>query len=110
MSRRLILSVLAFAAVTSAAGAQDAAKVTGARGDFLGNFGGLERKFTQLAEAFPQDKYDWRPGAGVRSVCEVFVHITVENYDMGKAFGGPAAPAALGNGDKCIGKIGRAHV
>ena len=62
MSRRLILSVLAFAAVTSAAGAQDAAKVTGARGDFLGNFGGLERKFTQLAEAFPQDKYDWRPG------------------------------------------------
>ena len=103
MSRRLILSVLAFAAVTSAAGAQDAAKVMGARGDFLGNFGGLERKFTQLAEAFPQDKYDWRPGAGVRSVCEVFVHITVENYDMGKAFGGPAAPAALGNGDKCIG-------
>lgn len=102
MRRRVALSVLALATFSSIAAAQET-RVGGARGDFLASFGGLERKFGQLAEAFPQDKYDWRPGAGVRSVCEVFVHITVENYDMGKAFGGPAAPASLGAGDKCIG-------
>jgi hypothetical protein len=25
----------------------------------------------------PWEKYSWRPGKGVRSVCEVFLHIVV---------------------------------
>ena len=28
----------------------------------------------------PQDKYSWRPAAGVRSVCEVYLHVAVANY------------------------------
>ena len=105
MRRTIILT--SFALLTTAvAGAQaPAARVPGARGDFLSSFGGIERKFTALAEAFPADKYDWRPGAGVRSVCEVLAHISAENYEMGKAFGSVVAPKELANGEtvKCLG-------
>ena len=31
----------------------------------------MGEKFVQLAEAFPQEKYEWRPMAGVRSVSEL---------------------------------------
>jgi uncharacterized damage-inducible protein DinB len=33
-----------------------------------------------LAEATPADKFGWRPGAGVRSVSEVYMHIVLGNY------------------------------
>lgn len=33
----------------------------------------------RLAEAIPAEKYDWRPGQGVRSVGEVYVHIANGN-------------------------------
>jgi len=33
----------------------------------------MRDKFLQLAEAFPQDKYSWRPMTGVRSVSEVLM-------------------------------------
>ena len=29
---------------------------------------GAEKKFIALAQAIPEEKYSWRPGAGVRSV------------------------------------------
>ncbi|MBM4193992.1 MAG: DinB family protein [Gemmatimonadetes bacterium] len=67
--------------------AQAAAAPTGFRGEFLSQLGQLESKFAQLATAVPKDKYDWRPGTGVRSVCEVFMHISVDNYLLGKPFG-----------------------
>jgi hypothetical protein len=37
-------------------------------------------KFLQLAEAIPEDRYDWRPMAGVRSFREVFIHIAADNW------------------------------
>ena len=40
----------------------------------------LEQKFTDLAGAIPQEKYTWRPGDGVRSVSEVFLHVAQSNY------------------------------
>ena len=42
-----------------------------------------ERKMIALAEATPQDKYTWRPAAGVRSISEVFVHVIAANYFVG---------------------------
>lgn len=50
-----------------------------------------EKKFVGLAQAIPQDKYTWRPGEGVRSVSEVFLHIAGANYGMPGFLG--AAPA-----------------
>lgn len=100
MQRKIDLASLAFIAVAATASAQaPAARIGGARGDFLASFGQIESKFNGLAQAFPVDKYNYAPGKGVRSVCEVLVHIAAENYEMGKAFGAVAPPKELANAD-----------
>jgi uncharacterized damage-inducible protein DinB len=50
------------------------------REEFLTELDSLQSKFMQLAEAFPADKYAWRPAPGVRSVGEVFMHVASEYY------------------------------
>jgi DinB superfamily len=40
----------------------------------------LQDKFHQLAEAMPEDTYDWRPMEGVRSVGDVYKHISADNF------------------------------
>lgn len=37
-------------------------------------------KFVELAEAIPEEQYDWRPMDGVRSFREVFIHIASDNW------------------------------
>lgn len=68
------------AVVLSTSGLSAQAPTSGWRAEFLDSFGSLEKKFTALAEATPWDKYNWRPGTDVRSVCEVFMHIAGDNY------------------------------
>lgn len=79
-----ILAVSTLAAGTL--GAQ--APKSGFRAEFLGQWKGVEGKYEQLATAMPWEKYSWRPGAGVRSVCEVFLHIGGDSYLLGKSIGG----------------------
>ena len=52
----------------------------GFRGEFLGSVADAEKKLVSLAEAEPQEKYSWRPGEGVRSIGEVYVHVAMDNY------------------------------
>lgn len=49
-----------------------------------------QRKFIELAKAIPESAYDWRPGEGVRSVGEVFLHVASDNYLIPIAMGKPA--------------------
>ena len=53
----------------------------------------MSDKFTALAEAMA-GKYDWRPGAGVRSVSEVFNLIVMENGMLRGVLTGNTAPPA----------------
>jgi uncharacterized damage-inducible protein DinB len=48
-------------------------------------------KLVQLAEAMPEGKYAWRPGKGVRSTGEVFMHVAAANYGL-PSFAGIAPP------------------
>jgi uncharacterized damage-inducible protein DinB len=50
------------------------------RAEFLAQLDDVEKKLVALAEAIPQEKYSWRPGEGVRSTSEVFLHIAGGNY------------------------------
>lgn len=50
-----------------------------AAADVLLPFTGLESKVLALAKAVPEEKYAWRPGPGVRSFGEVFLHIAYGN-------------------------------
>jgi len=47
-----------------------------------------------LAEAMPEDKFGWRPAAGVRSTSEVYMHIVIANFGL-LAYTGPKEPADL---------------
>ncbi|MGH9531919.1 MAG: DinB family protein [Terriglobales bacterium] len=46
-----------------------------------------EKKIVSLAEAVPQEKYTWAPGAGVRSTAEVYLHIALANYRFASFLG-----------------------
>lgn len=45
-------------------------------------------RIMQLAEAIPEDKYDWSPAEGVRSVSGVLHHVISANYFFGTKMGG----------------------
>jgi len=47
-----------------------------------------------VAEATPEDKFAWRPTAGVRSTSEVYMHIVIANFGL-LAYTGPKEPADL---------------
>jgi len=63
--------------------------------EFLGQIQFVEGRIMDLAKAMPADNYTWRPADGVRSVAEVYRHITFANYNFGKFSGveGPEVPA-----------------
>lgn len=62
----------------------------GVRGEILTVFNDAADKLVQLAEAIPQDKFTWRPGAGVRSVSEVFLHVAGSDHYVLTAIGVPS--------------------
>jgi uncharacterized damage-inducible protein DinB len=70
-----LLSLAAPRAVRS-----DDAMPAGVRGDIIGSMMMAAKEVEELAAAMPEKKYDWRPGKGVRSVGEVYLHICQANY------------------------------
>jgi uncharacterized damage-inducible protein DinB len=42
----------------------------------------MHKKMVGLATAIPAEKYTWRPEPGVRSVSELFLHVTAANYNI----------------------------
>ena len=66
--------------------------VTGYRSEVMAEVMVQEDKFTRLAEAIPAEKYTWRPAADVRSFAEVFLHVSVANYNLYKLVGTPPPP------------------
>jgi uncharacterized damage-inducible protein DinB len=80
------LAIFSLAAVSQTA---PAAPTSGPRAEFLNELKGEEGKFISLAEAVPADKYTWRPGEGVRSISEVFMHVAAANYNLPKLIGTP---------------------
>lgn len=83
-TRRSITRIaVAFATVatisTLPAAAQEAAMpASGLQAEFIRDIEDLEEKYLGLADAMT-GKYDWRPGEGVRSLGEVFMHVAGAN-------------------------------
>jgi uncharacterized damage-inducible protein DinB len=55
---------------------------TGVRAELLHDLDDMQKKILSLAMAMPPEKYAWRPGRGVRSVSEVYMHIAGGNYTL----------------------------
>lgn len=47
----------------------------------------VKNKLLGLAEAIPEEAYDWRPGDGVRSIRETLLHVAADNYFIPMALG-----------------------
>ena len=96
---RRALATLSLAAIVCLAAtparAQDVINKEGAalvKASFLNDLENVRAKFVGLAEAFPQDKYTWRPMDGVRSVSEVLMLAAMEGYSfIPSSFGAKAA-------------------
>jgi uncharacterized damage-inducible protein DinB len=56
----------------------------------LFTLGDAEKKLNQLAEAFPDDKWTYRPAEGVRSTSDVFMHVACANYFLATQIGAKA--------------------
>lgn len=59
-----------------------------------GEWGHVSRQLVALAEAIPAEKYSWRPGPGVRSTSEVFMHIVAANFGL-LSVTGPKMPTDM---------------
>jgi hypothetical protein len=95
----IALVALAFVSLPSTARAQEVMtkeSVATLKTAFLADLSTMHDKFLGLANAFPQDKYTWRPMEGVRSVAEVLMLAAFEGYSfIPNSFGGK--PADLGS-------------
>jgi uncharacterized damage-inducible protein DinB len=54
----------------------------------------VQKKFVDLANAAPADKFTWRPSPDSRSFAEVFLHVAGERYQI-LALGGATPPAGF---------------
>jgi uncharacterized damage-inducible protein DinB len=42
----------------------------------------MQKKYTELAQSIPVEKFTWRPEPDVRSVSELFLHVSAANYNI----------------------------
>ena len=107
LARAGALVALALACATRPMAAQTAATFDAAtvRAAYLTELDSLQSKFLQLADAFPADKYSWRPTAGVRSVGEVFMHVATEYYLFSPQLFGAASSPVVGTGPQAYRKL-----
>jgi uncharacterized damage-inducible protein DinB len=67
--------------------ASPAPKATGYKAEFVSGLDEVQKKIMDLAAATPAEKYAWRPGEGVRSISEVYMHIAGGNYFLATFLG-----------------------
>lgn len=107
---RLVASALSLTllAVARPVAAQDVPNRDAAvevRKQFLTDLDTLQSKFLALANAFPAEKYTWRPGEGVRSVGEVFMHVASEYYVFVPMVYGATPSPIVGRGQEAFKKF-----
>lgn len=74
----LILLLFALAVTSLSFGEEKA--TSGFDGEFVGQVHFVKGRILDLLDAFPEEKFSWEPAAGIRSVGDVFRHVTLANY------------------------------
>jgi uncharacterized damage-inducible protein DinB len=92
--RVLLVLWLATAAIAQRVDTPRVDSLEGLWQGFDGEWGHVSRQLIALAETIPEDKYSWRPGAGVRSTSEVIMHVAITNFFL-LSVTGPAMPNDL---------------
>ena len=71
-------------------------RLPGFRGEYLWEFDFAEKQLLALAEAFPAERYAWRPAETARSVSEVLVHVGAGGHMLLALLGAKAEPDLYG--------------
>jgi len=87
MKRLVVLLGLVMIITTGLVFAETPAPATGIRAEILWQVNVAADKLVELAEATPAEKYNWRPAEGVRSISEVYVHVSDANYLLAQLIG-----------------------
>lgn len=99
----LVLLTASLAAQTTPAPAAAPAAASTYHDEILKEHDDLEKKLVGLAHAIPAEKYSWRPAEGVRSIGEVYAHLTAANYAFTRNLGvRPPAGLDLRNIEKTM--------
>ena len=72
-------------------------RLPGFRGEYLWEYDIAEKQMLALAEAFPAERYGWRPAETARSVSEVLVHVGAGGRMLLALLGVKAEPDLYGN-------------
>lgn len=95
---RISLLVLLLCSALASMPAQDAKSgeksLSGFRSDLLSQFDQVQKQIMELEQAIPADKFSWRPALDVRSISEVYQHISFGSYVILK-LAGYEPPAAV---------------
>jgi uncharacterized damage-inducible protein DinB len=83
----------------------DAKSAAHLRDKYLADLDTVHVKIVALATAIPEDKYGWRPTAGVRSVSEVLMHVASEWYYYAPKSVAANAPANFGEPKEALPKL-----
>lgn len=98
--RRIVIALLFLTALAMPLLSQTAPTATDVAGRQLSN---LESEFVPLAEAMPDDKYNFAPTngefKGVRTFGEQMRHVAATNYMISAAILGEKVPVDLGKGE-----------
>ncbi len=92
--RCLAIALLLVGLAAAALAHEPTAGPAGFRAEIIAELTRVEKKIVDLAQAMPQEKYAWRPGEGVRSAGEVYLHIAGANF-MVPSFVGAKPPAGI---------------
>ncbi|MDQ6893337.1 MAG: DinB family protein [Acidobacteriota bacterium] len=84
----LAVPVAAFGQTTPSAPAAAPAAAPSFQSDWTSDVDFVSKRLVDLANTVPAEKYGWRPAPGVRSVGEVYMHVTIANYFLPQLLGG----------------------
>jgi uncharacterized damage-inducible protein DinB len=85
--KRLTLGIALSLLLMTAVAPARSGDPSGFRGDFLGEFGYLEKKVLDLENEVPEAKFTWSPHKEVRTISQVYSHVAYENYMFAKIVG-----------------------
>jgi uncharacterized damage-inducible protein DinB len=95
MTHLIVIILIAFAPSFAISQQQTAVSTMSPfKKDLIKEIDDAQEKLVSLAEAIPAEKYSWRPGEGVRSISEVYMHVAGGNYLL-PSFAGVTPPPGI---------------
>jgi uncharacterized damage-inducible protein DinB len=79
-----------------------ASTAAGFLADYNAEVDAVGKKLVDLAQAEPADKYNWRPGPGVRSIGEVYMHVVGGNSTIPSFLGAKRMDGITRDSEKSV--------